>query len=210
MDLASRRIGARARALGGGEEQKGPRAAGSPAAPRGRRFVAAVCLALVGLCASALGGASDPRDSLIDVGASAYRAFGGVSQAPMDYATDDPRALTRWLTPRFLPAPYAGSLEIPGWRLLGARMVSGVVAAAAMVAYVNAAGERAGLLIEPLDAPPNLPPGARQIGPVVVASETLGGSGVTAIGPSVGFVAAVMRVWDPAVAGPKADRGARL
>lgn len=170
--------------------------------PRPGRNVAVGCLALAMLLGlSAFGGPLDPRDPLIEAGAAAYRAFGGASSAPLDFATDDPRALARWLAPRFLRAPFTGELNIPGFRLIGARMVSGVASAAAFVLYENASGERSGLLIEPLDAPPDWPPGARQIGPIVVASETQGGTGVVAVGPTIGFVAAVMRVWSRAVPG---------
>jgi anti-sigma factor RsiW len=206
-DLVSRRGGERSGA-------SATRCAGLAEAPRvarpamparraawSRRLASVAFLALGLLSLSAFDGPSDPRDSLMDAGVSAYRAFGDSTSAPPDFATHDARELGRWLAPKFTPAPVVGDLEIPGWRLIGARVVSGVSSAAAFILFENGAGERAGLLVQPLDAPPEWAPASRNIGPIVLAARTEGSLGVAAVGPSIGIVAAMMRVWGPAVAG---------
>jgi anti-sigma factor RsiW len=176
-------------------------------APRARffawpiRLAAVACLSALLLSVSNSGGPSDPRDPLMDAAISAYRAFGESASTPLDFATHDSAALGRWLAPRFVHAPLSGDLRIPGWRLLGARVVSGVGSAAALILFQNeAGGERAGLLIEPLDAPPDWAPASRNFGPIVLAARTQDSVGIAAVGRSVGIVAAVMRVWSEAAA----------
>jgi hypothetical protein len=160
-----------------------------------------VCLSAIVLSLSAFGGPSDPRDALMDAAVSAYRAFGDSASAPLDYATHDSGALGRWLGPKFAHVPFASDLRIPGWRLIGARVVSGMASAAAFILFENETGERAGLLFEPLDAPPDWEPASRNVGPIVLAARTQHSAGVAAVGRSVGIVAAEMRVWGEATAG---------
>ena len=175
-----------------------PRTVRPTAAPRRNALrivhgLAVGALTLGLLCGSASGGREDPRDALMDAGASALRAFGAASAAPLDLPTHDARALAKWLSPRFSLNPPLGGLQMPGWTLIGARIVPGMRSAAALILFENEDHARAGLMIEPLDAPPTLSPLARRIGAIASAAETEGGHGVAAMGPSVEVVAALMR-----------------
>jgi len=183
------------RKAGSGETSQAARpvAEAPPPALGMLRWAAVGALAFGLLCVSASGGPADPRDALMDAGASSLRAFSAAAVAPLDMPTHDARALAKWLSPRFALNPPLSGLEIPGWSLVGARMVPGTRSAAALILFENEDHVRAGLMIEPLDAPPALAPLARRIGAVASAAATEGGHGIAAMGPSVSVVAALMR-----------------
>ena len=152
--------------------------------------VAALSAALLFLSAS--GGPADPRDALTSAGASALRAFATSNSAPMDMSTHDVKALKKWLAPRFPTAPPLGSLDIPGWNLIGARIVPGSGRAAALILFEDERRARLGLMIEPLDAPPSLAARSRDVIGVATIAETSGGYGVVAVGPSQAAVETLM------------------
>lgn len=161
--------------------------------------IAALSLGFLSLTAS--GGPSDPRDSLMNAGAAAYRAFGAASSAPLDFTTHDARALAKWLSPKFGSGQISRGFDVPGWTLMGVRIVPGPSSAAAFIVFENEDRVRAGLLVEQLGAPPALEPLARRVGLIVLAARTERGAGIAAVGPSVGVVASLMRAWSRAFAG---------
>jgi anti-sigma factor RsiW len=146
------------------EAQLAPRARMAPPAAaettpgRGARWRKAALSGVafvVGMAAFA-GGPGDPRPALMRRADSALRAVPAFADYRLDLASDDPRAVAAWLGPRFARLEPK-RLSPPGWSLLGVRVVPGVASAAALVLYEDALGGRAGLLVEPTDASPDLP-----------------------------------------------------
>ncbi len=172
-----------------------PRGPAEVSPPRRRRRVATVALlAALFLWAGVWSAPRDPRDSLMDAGKAAIRAFATPSSAPLDFASGDLRALKAWLAPRFAGAPLAELNASPAnWRLVGARIVSGMASPAVLILYEDGSRPRAGLMIEPLDAPPTLRALAREsAGGSAVAARTQAGYGIAAMGPDVQTVRALM------------------
>jgi anti-sigma factor RsiW len=153
-------------------------------APTFRRIAATLLLALGCLCLSAFSGPLDPRDPLIEAGLSAFRTFGADSPAPLDLATRDSRVLAKWLSPRFSRLPAASNWDVPGWSLVGVRVVPGTQSAAAFLLFEDADRRRAGLLLEPLDAPVDSAPRVRERGGVVAAAWSRNGEGFVATAPN--------------------------
>ena len=175
---------------------RNPDRAMNPVPPRGRRrrVVTVALLAALFVCAGVGNIPRDPRDPLMDAGKAAIRAFATPSSAPLDFASGDIRAVRAWLAPRFVGAPLAELWASPsGWRLVGARIVPGVASPAALILYEDGGRPRAGVMIEPFDAPPPLPALAREsAGGATVAARTEAGYGIAAMGPDVQTVRALM------------------
>ncbi len=102
------------------------------------------------------GGPGDPRPALMRRADAALRAAPAFIDSRLDLTSDDPRTVAAWLGARFARLE-ARRLRPPGWSLLGVRIVPGVDSAAALVLYEDALGGRAGVLVEPTDALPDLP-----------------------------------------------------
>ena len=123
---------------------------------------------VAGLVAFA-GSPSDPRQALLERAGPALRAASAFADTRLDFISDDPIAISAWLAPRFARVDPR-RLAPPGWSPLGVRIVAGVNAAAALVLFEDALGGRAGLLLEPTDALPELPEiGGRDADMTVIA-----------------------------------------
>lgn len=200
--ISSRRLALAARERASGAEPSGSTGAERRFRPRARapaspslRIGLVLALSLGALILSASGGPADPRGALSQAGLSAFRAFGVDSTAGFDFSTNDPRALAKWLSPRYWPAaPEAASLEIAGWTPVGVRIVPGSASAAAFIVWENADAMRAGLLVEPLDAPAPYSPKLRDAGGFVTSAWTAGGRGFSVVAPDPKDLEALTRL----------------
>ena len=147
-----------------------------------RTLLFSACVALWWLAGTS-GGASDPRAALMESGLAAYRAFAVANPLELDIATGDMRELARNLGPRFQRLDLATAASGEGLTLRGAKFVPGVAGPAALVVFDTALGRRAGLLIEPLDAPASRPPLMISRSGLAFAARTADGFGIAAIGP---------------------------
>ncbi len=159
-----------------------------------RRRAAAAALAAIVLVVSGPGGPTPPHDRLAEAALAAYRAFAAAADAPIEFRTRDPQALTKWLTPQF-----ARGIAVPGFSsdaltLLGARVAPGSRASAAFLVYQDRGGERVGLLIEPLDDPAPSKPSLRRSDGVSLAAWTGAGHGFVAAGADPHEVALLTRL----------------
>lgn len=181
-----------------GAAPKAARATKPKAEPRRiARWSKLFSVAAVLWCLGATGGPVDARNDLMKAAASALRAFATPASAPLDISTRDPRTLTKWLATKFPTAPRLGTLEVPGWNLIGARVVPGVNRAAALILFEDERHERLGLLVEPMDAPPMTEARTRQFGGLSVVGQTGGGYGIAAVGASFGAVANLIGLGEP-------------
>jgi anti-sigma factor RsiW len=138
-----------------------------------RDAIALLTLSVALLAAAPPGFGPRPPPALLEAGLAAAHDLGPL---PVEFSADDP-ALARRLGPRLALAPPAPQ----GLRLLGARLVPGVQAAAALFVYQDGRGERATLMIEPLD----------EIGPAPARRGAIGAlSAIAWTGAGYGFVAA--------------------
>jgi anti-sigma factor RsiW len=115
-------------------------------APRrpARGLVGLATLAAALLFAAAPGLGPQPPAALLSAGLAAASAL---SALPVEFAAGDGVGFAIRLGPRLARAPPTP----PGLRLLGARLAPGAEAAAALYVYEDGRGERAALLVEPLD-----------------------------------------------------------
>jgi anti-sigma factor RsiW len=177
-----------------------PRPAAEPAA-RSRpasRWPAALTGALafaVGMVAAA-GGPNDPRAALMAQAATALRASSAFADMRLDFASDDPRVLSAWLSSRFARLP-AERFAAPGWSLIGARIVPGFDSAAALALFEDALGGRAALMLEPTDAMPDLPPQVRFDADQTEVAGVDKGVAYVAIGPRHSGVGALVPATPP-------------
>jgi anti-sigma factor RsiW len=139
------------------------------------------------------GGPDDPRAELRTRAESALRAATAYPDTRLDLVSDDPRMLASWLSSRFARLDPQ-RLTPPGWSLLGARIAPGVSSAAALVVYEDALGGKAGLLLEPTDALPDLPPDAVRDADRAAVSGVENGVGYAAVGPRHSGVGALAPV----------------
>jgi anti-sigma factor RsiW len=149
--------------------------------------VAAFLIPMLWFC----GGPPDPREPLMQRAATALRAAEPYADTRLDFASEDPRAVSAWLAPRFARLPPE-ELATPGLTLLGVRIVPGLEAAAALVLFEDAKGVRAGLLLEPTDALPDLPPMGRRAGDEVWVAGAENDFAYAAVGPERSGVAALI------------------
>lgn len=159
-----------------------------------RRGAAIAALAATLVVLSASGGPTPPQSKLIDAGLAAYRAFAAASDAPVEFPTRDPRALTAWLRPQFVRGVDAPRFSSTALTLLGARIAPGTRASAAFLVYEDRRGERVGLLIEPLDAPAASKPTVRRSDGINLAAWTGAGHGFVAVGADPDEVALLTRL----------------
>jgi anti-sigma factor RsiW len=103
---------------------------------------AAFAAALLFVAAPGLG--PQPPAALLSAGLAAASAL---SALPVEFPAGDRTGFAIRLGPRLALAPPTP----PGLRLLGARLAPGAEAAAALYVYEDSRGERAALLVEPLD-----------------------------------------------------------
>jgi anti-sigma factor RsiW len=135
------------------------------------------------------GGPPDPRAALASRAAAALRAS-GFADIRLDFVSDDPRVLSAWLSSRFARlAPER--LTAPGWSLIGARISPGWQSAAALVLYEDALGGRAGLMLEPTDALPDLPALAGHDADQTAVAGIENGVAYAAVGPNRSGVGAL-------------------
>ena len=162
------------------------------AARRARWRAAAVgAFVLLGAMVSFGGGPADPRDAMMQHASTALSALAPLGNTRLDFVSDDPRAVSAWLAPRFARLD-ADRLSPPGWSLLGVRVTPGLASAAALVLFEDATGQRAGLLLEPMDALPDLAPiGANAADEIRVAGAERGFA-YAAVGPKRSGVAALI------------------
>ena len=136
------------------------------------------------------GATRDPREALTALAATALRAS-GFTDLRLDLVSDDPRRLSAWLSRRF--APFAPErLTAPGWSLLGARISPGLESAAALVLYEDALGGRAGVLLEPTDALPDMPALTRRDADATSIAGIENGVAYAVVGPSRSGVGALV------------------
>jgi anti-sigma factor RsiW len=163
----------------------------APAATRAilpKRSIPAVVSAAIGAAAFLIpmlyfcGGPPDPREPLMQRAATALRASEPYVNTRLDFASEDPRAVSAWLAPHFARLPPE-DLATPGLTLLGVRIVPGLDTAAALVLYEDAKGARAGLLLEPTDALPDLPPLGKRAGDEVLVAGAENDFAYAAVGP---------------------------
>jgi len=171
---------------------EGPAARAAPRFLSPRRLAALAAFA-AGLLVVGPPGAMWPRDPLLDAGLAAYRAF-ALSNAPVEHAADDPDALTKWLAPQFVGGMAAPRFSSDALRLIGGRIAPGTRTRAAFLIYEDRRGERLGLLIEPIDAPPVSTPVWRDVDGASLAAWTGAGFAFVAAGPSREPVAALARL----------------
>ena len=108
-------------------------------------------MAAVWLFAAAPGLGPQPPAALLSAGLAAASAL---SALPVEFPAGDRTGFAIRLGSRLAPAPPTP----PGLRLLGARLAPGAEAAAALYVYEDARGERAALMVEPLDEIAPAPP----------------------------------------------------
>ncbi len=124
---------------------------------------------------------------------AALRAVAAFADARLDFVSDNPRAVAAWLGGRFARLDPK-RLSPSGWSLIGVRVVPGVSSAAALVLYEDALGGRGGLLVEPTDALPDLPPvGGRNDDETILAGAGRGFA-YAAVGPTRSGVGALIPV----------------
>jgi anti-sigma factor RsiW len=177
-----------------------PRENGAPAATGGvapRRGSIPAVTAAVGAAAFLIpmlyfcGGPPDPREPLMQRAATALRAAEPYADTRLDFVSEDPRAVAAWLAPHFARLPPE-QLATPGLTLLGVRIVPGLDAAAALVLFEDAKGARAGLLLEPTDALPDLPPIDGRSGDEILVAGAENDFAYAAVGPERSGVAALI------------------
>jgi anti-sigma factor RsiW len=163
-----------------------------PQAPRrGWALLVIGALALAAGLVAVAGGPVDPRAALMRRADAALRAASAVADAKLDFVSDDPRAVSAWLGGRFTRiAP--NRLRPPGWTLVGVRIVPGLDSAAALVLYEDAIGGRAGLMLEPTDALPPLPPAVAREGEETLLAGLAPGYAYAAAGPRRSGVGALI------------------
>jgi anti-sigma factor RsiW len=162
------------------------------AAARLRSCALALLVFAAGLVAFA-GGPDDPRVALMARAAPVLRAATAYADTRLDFISDDPRAISAWLAPRFARLD-AKRLAPPGWSLLGVRIVAGVDSAAALVLYEDALGGKAGLLLEPTDALPDLAGIGGSDADMTVIAGAANGFAYAAVGPNRSGVGALVPV----------------
>jgi anti-sigma factor RsiW len=136
-------------------------------------------------------GPSDPREALLRRAGPALRATSAFADTRLDFASNDPRAVSAWLAPRFARLD-AKRLAPPGWVLLGVRLVPGLVSAAALVLFEDALGGKAALILEPGDALPDLPPIGRHDPDQTVVAGATDGFIYAAVGPNHSGISALI------------------
>jgi len=160
---------------------------------RATRRLAGLATLIGGLaCAGLPGEAPQAPASLIAAGATAARTL---ADQPVEFAIADSAALAARLGPRLGLAPPPPA----GLRLVGARLAAGSQATATLYVYENARGERASLLVEPLDEAGATAPLRADVDGFSVAAWT---------GAGYGFVAAAAEDTDVAALLGSAGAGA--
>ena len=184
------------RANGEARARQARAASAAPPAPflALRRVAAVAALAAILLVVSGPGGPTPPHGRLAEAALAAYRAFAAASEAPVEFRTRDPRALTKWLAPQFVRGIVVPGFSSDALTLLGARIAPGARASAAFLVYEDRGGERVGLLIEPLDDPAPSKPSLRRSDGVSLAAWTGAGHGFVAAGTDPEKVALLTRL----------------
>jgi anti-sigma factor RsiW len=157
--------------------------------PRPAAAVGAGVLLVAMLCFC--GGPPDPREPLMQRAATALRSAEPLAATRLDFASDDPRAVSDWLAARF-PGLSPDRLATPGLTLLGVRIVPGLDAAAALVLFEDAKGSRAALLLERTDALPEMPPIGKEVGDEILLAGAENEFAYAAVGPERSGVAALV------------------
>jgi len=186
---------------GAGRDKSAPPRDNSSLAPAGagapRRSSIPAVTAAIGVAAFLIpmlyfcGGPTDLREPLMQRAATALRASEPYADTRLDFASEDPRAVAAWLAPHFARLSPE-SLATPGLTLLGVRIVPGLDSAAALVIFEDAKGARAGLLLEPTDALPELPPIGRHDGDEIFVAGAENDFAYAAVGPERSGVAALI------------------
>lgn len=173
-------------------------AAAKTAAKRPARGQAAALggLAFFAGLAGFAGGPIDPREALMARADAALRADAAFGEERLDFISDNPRAVSAWLAPRFARLS-PNRLAPPGWSLLGVRVVPGLTSAAAFVVYEDALGGRAGLLLEPMDALPDLPQIGRRDADETIVAGAEDGFAYAAVGPTRSGIGALAPAASP-------------
>jgi anti-sigma factor RsiW len=152
-----------------------------------RALVGLATFATALLFAAAPGLSPEAPAGLLDAGLSAARAL---STLPTEYPAGDRLGFAIRLGERLAVAPPTP----PGLRLLGARLTPGMAAAAALYVYEDARGERAVLMVEPLDEIAAAPLRRGESGALNAAAWTGAGYGFVAAGTQIDDVDALSEV----------------
>jgi anti-sigma factor RsiW len=155
-----------------------------------RRAALGVSAFAIGLVAFA-GGSVDPRRAMMRRADTALRTVSVVAEGRLDFVSDDPRAIAGWLGGRFARLDPK-RLSPPGWSPVGVRIVPGLASAAALVIYEDALGGRGGLMVEPTDALPDLPPAGGRFGDETILAGAEGGFAYAVVGPRRSGVGALI------------------
>jgi len=153
-------------------------------------FVRCLRLGLIAFAALLIVGATggpDPRERaphFADAAIAAYRTYVGNRRQAVEFVTSDAKALERWFSPQFFRQIDIPDLAGAGFALVGGRMTPGAEGPAAFALYVNAEGERIGLMVEPFESPETMKPIFRstaELSAVSIAARAL--SALTVVGP---------------------------
>jgi anti-sigma factor RsiW len=131
----------------------------APADPRAalaRHLRRAGLVALGALLFLAAGVGPGPRERatrFAGAAVAAYRTYVSDRRQATEVATSDSRTLERWFDPRFYRPIVVPNFAGSGFALVGGRVVPGAEGPAAFAIYMNAEGERIGLMVEPSDSP---------------------------------------------------------
>ncbi len=164
---------------------------------RFRRWAVGLAMMIVYVAVDLFGGPGDVRTPLMEAGVAAYRAFADAEGPTLDLSTSDVGALIAWLGPSYANLARTADLRAAGWRLEGARLVPGVDGAAALILMRTPSQAQAGLIAEPLDAPPALAPRTRAFGSLIASARTDGALGLAAVGADPDVVARLLRARAP-------------
>jgi anti-sigma factor RsiW len=126
----------------------------APLVARHLRRAGLVALGALLVLAAGVGPGSQERATRFAAAAvAAYRTYVSDRRQAIELATSDARTLERWFDPQFYRPIVVPSFAGSGFALIGGRVVPGAEGPAAFALYMNAEGERVGLLVEPSDSP---------------------------------------------------------
>jgi anti-sigma factor RsiW len=138
---------------------------------RHARRAGLVALGALLVLAAGVGPGSGERATRFAAAAVAvYRTYVSDRRQAVELATSDAATLERWFDPQFYRPIVVPNFAGSGFALVGGRVVPGAEGPAAFALYMNAEGERIGLLVEPSDSPAALRPVFESSGDIAAVS----------------------------------------
>lgn len=147
----------------GAGESADDKSAGPPAAPTRRaaatwrglaRMVAGVAVALAVWVGAAILFSGNGAAPFAKAAAGAYRTYAEGRARPVEIATSDRDALSRWFAAQMAGATPIPDLTAAGLALVGGRVVPGAYAPAAFLLYEDPRRQRFAIQAENVEAPP--------------------------------------------------------